>query len=350
MTNSDRLQPLAGAMHAETTHELSLGGNDATGVSVGEMLRQARDKAGLSASDVAARLRMGIKQVRALEESDYSVLPSGTFLRGFVRNFAKEVGIKPESALALLEKTHLAAVPVSASYIVVPSQQNINVPTPGGDLATPRARMVIIAVISLLVLIIVWWWWEYVRPYLAEGGRPKADTAEKAISVPIAIPEQVPVAVPREAVGAPPIGAPVLDQVDSQRQATPAPALSTPALAPAQMPITKLATATSVASPASASLPVVRSDVVVRAQVPVTTGSGMLGLTFSDRSWVQVVDANGKVVVDKLFKGGDAEEVTGKAPFAVVIGNAKVTRLAYKGKEIDLAPHTRATVARITVK
>lgn len=76
----------------------------------------------------------------------------------------------------------------------------------------------------------------------------------------------------------------------------------------------------------------------------------MLGLTFSDRSWVRVQDANGKVVVDKIFKGGDAEEVTGKAPFTVVIGNAKATRLAYNGKEIDLAPHTRATVARMTVK
>ena len=337
MTNPDSLQPLAGSSHAETTRELSLGGNGATGVSVGELLRQARDKAGLSLADVAARLRMGVKQVRALEDSDYSLLPTGTFLRGFVRNFAKVVGVKPESALALLEKTHLAAVSISASSVVVPSQQNINVPTPGGDVATPRARLMIAAVIALLVIIIVWWWWEYVRPYLAEGGRPKADTAENPVSVPIALPEQVPVAAPREDVAVPHSGKLIVEQTQP---------------APAQTTAAKSATVTTVASlpAASPAEAVAKSDVTVRTQVPLTVGNGLLGLTFSGNSWVQVVDANGKAVVDRTFKAGDAEEVTGKSPLSVVIGNAQVTRLAYSGKEIDLAPHTRASVARVTVR
>ena len=340
MITSNRLQPLAGALQAEMPQALSLGGDDATGDSVGELLRQARDKAGLSVADVAARLRMGVKQVRALEEGDYRSLPSGIFLRGFVRNFAKVVGVKPESALALLEKTHLAAIPVSASSVVVPSQQNISVPTPGGDLATPRTRMVIVVVISLLVFIIVWWWWEYVRPYLSEGGRPKADTVEKAVSVPIAIPEQVPVAAPSEAVAAPPSGIPVVEEAQPapvQTRAASVPAPPASALAPPETPVAKSANG-------------LKSDVGLNAQTPITAGSGMLGLTFSANSWVHVVDANGKAVLDRSFKSGDAEEVTGKAPFSVVIGNAKATRLAYNGKEIDLAPHTRASVARVTVK
>ena len=44
------------------------------------------------------------------------------------------------------------------------------------------------------------------------------------------------------------------------------------------------------------------------------------------------------------------EEVVGRAPFSIVIGNAQVTRMAYNGKEFDLLPHTRASVARVTVK
>ena len=77
---------------------------------------------------------------------------------------------------------------------------------------------------------------------------------------------------------------------------------------------------------------------------------GVLGLTFRDKSWVQVVDATGTTIVDRIFSRGDAEELTGRAPFVVVIGNAQATRLAYKGKDIDLAPHTRGAVARVTVK
>ncbi len=353
MTNPDSLQPLAGSSNAESTHALSLGDNGLAGDSVGELLRLARDKAGLSSAEVASRLRMGIKQVRALEENDYSSLPTGTFLRGFVRNFAKEVGVKPENALALLEKTHLAAVRLSASSVVVPSQQNISVPTPGGDIATPRARLAIVAVIALLVLIIVWWWWQFVRPYLAEGGRPKADNAEKTVSVPIAFPEQVPLATQSDVgVVLPSSNAvPELTQPASvQTPAVPALVPVAPSPVPAPAAVEKSATGTTVAATPSASISATKSDVVLKGQAYVTAGSGMLGLTFSDKSWVQVLDANGKVVVDKIFKAGDAEELTGKAPFAVIIGNALVTRLAYNGKEVDLGPHTRASVARVTVK
>ena len=101
---------------------------------------------------------MGVKQVRALEQDDYPALPKGTFLRGFVRNFAKEVGLKPEQALGLLEQTNQAAVAISASVVVMPSQQNISVPPQEGKLATPRARVLIAAVIACLLLTVVWWW------------------------------------------------------------------------------------------------------------------------------------------------------------------------------------------------
>jgi cytoskeleton protein RodZ len=349
MTNLENLQPMAGSRNAVAANELLLGEPDSPGGSVGDLLKQARDKSGLSLGDVAARLRMGVKQVRALEENDYSSLPTGTFLRGFVRNFAKEVGLKPEHALALLEKTHQAAVPISASAVVMPSQQNINVPTPGGDLATPRTRVVIAALIALLVLIVVWWWWEYVKPYLADGGRPKNDNAEKLVSVPIAVPEQTSIAPPAEPLPATVSIPPPALQADAQPALAALPSTkSTPSQAIVAMPVPTppVATPATIVSPSSS--PRIAESAINR--VGVTAGNGLLGLTFMDNSWVQVVDANGKTVIDRTFKGGDAEEISGKAPFSVVIGNARVTRLAFNGKEIDLAPHTRASVARVTVK
>ena len=75
-----------------------------------------------------------------------------------------------------------------------------------------------------------------------------------------------------------------------------------------------------------------------------------MGFTFSGDSWVEVIDGNGKSVLARRFKGGDVEEVVGRAPFSVVVGNAQSTRMAYNGKEIDLVPHTRVSVARVTVK
>ncbi len=295
--------------------------------SVGILLRIAREKAGLSLGDVASRLRMGVKQVRALEEGDYAALPKGTFLRGFVRNFAKEVGVKPEQALNVLNETHRPAAAISASAVIMPSQQNINVPPPGGEVATPRTRFFIAAAIAVLLLTVIWWWWEYVRPYRADGGRPKPASGEKELSVSIAMPAPSANIAPTDSVTAQP-NPPALPSGSQIEMHSPTPA--SPPVSPTS-------------SQPSDSIPDTRRP-------PVSAGNGLLGLTFTDKSWVEVVDGTGKSVLDRTFKGGEAEEVIGRPPFTVVIGNARATRMAYNGKEVDLAPHTRASVARLTIK
>jgi cytoskeleton protein RodZ len=304
-----------------------------TSASVGELLRQAREKAGLSLGDVASRLRMGVKQVRALEQDDYAALPTGTFLRGFVRNFAKEVGVKTEVALNLLAETHQAAASITASAVVMPAQQNINVAAPGGEFATPRARLLIAIAIGVLLLTVVWWWWEYVRPHRADGGRAKTAVEETAVSTSIAAPlltaPSVEVAPTQETIPASQLSKQIADNSVSSAPV----ALSSPT--------------TSVNVPP----PTATGEVMAIRPSPVlTAGSGQLGFTFSGESWIEVVDRNGKSLLDRKFKRGDAEEVVGRAPFSVVIGNAQATRMAYNGKEIDLAPHTRASVARLNVK
>ena len=89
---------------------------------MGERLAQGREEQGLSRNDVAQRLHMSPSQVEALECGDYTRLPKGTFLRGFVRNYAKLVAIDPESVLPLLAE----GVPRDpAPRIVVPTMASL---------------------------------------------------------------------------------------------------------------------------------------------------------------------------------------------------------------------------------
>ena len=310
-------------------------------LSVGGLLRESREKLNLSPADIASKLRMGLKQVTALENSDFAVLPTGTFLRGFVRNYAKAVALNADEVLALLEKTHRGAAAVRASSVVVPSQQNIKVPAPGGELATPNGRAFVVGVVVLLLLAAVWYWWEYVYPHRNEGGRANADVTQSiAVSQPTA---PAPAGVPATAT------APATDDGT---------ALNPPPETPATAAIASDAGASGVVQSAAA-LPVVMPSVSnrnkdaesarVRAAVSPATGAA-LGFTFSGESWVEVVDGGGRTVLSRRFKAGDAEEVFGRAPFSVVIGNAKSTRMAFDGREFDLDPHTRGAVARVTVK
>ena len=328
-------------------------------LTVGQLLYNAREAQGLSIGDIAARLRMAVRQITALEGSDFAALPSGTFLRGFVRNYAKTLSLNPTDVLALLEKTHDSAGVIRASPVVIPAQQKIAMPAPGGELASPRVRAGVAALVVVLVFAVVWYWWENVRPHLADGGRPKG-VAETAVEQPaklqpanVSNPQTASVAT--IAVAEPP---PVVVEsvVESAIMAAP-PVTEAPKLANATTRTAPVSTTapkvlaprvpTSVVAPALQA-PATAND---KSATPAVTKSGaILGFTFNGESWVEVTDAGGKIILSRRFKAGEAEEVVGRPPLVVVVGNAQATRMAFIGREFDLVQHTRVSVARVNLK
>jgi cytoskeleton protein RodZ len=85
---------------------------------------------------------------------------------------------------------------------------------------------------------------------------------------------------------------------------------------------------------------------------PAATPSASLSLKFGDESWTEVRDASGNVISSQLNPAGSELVLKGQGPFSLVIGRASTARLIYKGKVVDLAPHTNATsdVARLTLE
>lgn len=68
--------------------------------SLGEKLRQAREAKGMELRDVADNTRITLEYLRSIEDDNYKSLPGGIFNKGFVRSFAKAVGIDEKEALA----------------------------------------------------------------------------------------------------------------------------------------------------------------------------------------------------------------------------------------------------------
>ena len=66
---------------------------------LGEKLRQAREARGLSISDVAEQTRISALYLSCIENDDYRTLPGGIFNKGFVKSFAKSVGVDEQEAL-----------------------------------------------------------------------------------------------------------------------------------------------------------------------------------------------------------------------------------------------------------
>ncbi len=72
---------------------------------LGEQLRRAREARGLSLRDLEQSTRIRVKYLRALEQGDLEAVPTEVQLRGFLRNYAQQVGLDPESALLRLHQT-----------------------------------------------------------------------------------------------------------------------------------------------------------------------------------------------------------------------------------------------------
>jgi cytoskeleton protein RodZ len=346
--------------------------------SPGALLRVAREAAGLSVGDVATRLRMGVRQVDALERADYSALPTGTFLRGMVRNYAKLVHVDADAAIRVLEGTHThAAVSLKDATIVVPSH-NIKLSGGQSELKNPKVRAALVGFVLLLLAAAAWYWWQYVRPNLSSGGRPvvAAPADDKSINKTVVPVDSVALVQPALSIPAttevqtlqpmilPTITPPVNASSPAQSTTLPStppvtippptavvapapPALSTPTSAPVSAPaastVVPIETTTSIAKESTN----LRPDPNAVARPP---GSSVLSFVCQGESWIEVVDGRGKALISRRFSAGESGEAIGRAPFSIVVGNAPQVKMTYNGNPFDLKPHTRIAVARVTVK
>lgn len=75
-----------------------------------------------------------------------------------------------------------------------------------------------------------------------------------------------------------------------------------------------------------------------------------LKFTFEARSWLEVLDADAKLLHSAENPAGAQLSLSGKPPFDIVVGNAARVKLTYGDRVIDLQPYTRADVARLKVE
>lgn len=272
--------------------------------SLGRILSEERERQGLSRTEVAQRLHMSATQIEAIESGEYSRLPQGPFLRGFVRNYGKLLGVDADTLLSQLAQV---APRNAAPDIVVPSQ-NIRFDPMGERLASPYVKAGVLAVVVVALAFAAMYWWLFIRPIPSASQAKKA--AEKAAA-------EAPRGPPQQ-LAAPPITAP--DPVP------PSPAPTVPEGAePARNGTSK-------------------------AETPRGAGLRTLRLRFRAESWVEVRDAQGTVLFSRLNAPGSAAEVVGRPPLSVVVGNAPEVDVMYEGRDYPLEPHTKVAVARFTLE
>ena len=292
----------------EIEAEIEVGSAEKTR-SIGQVLQAARLAQDMSTQDIARQLRLSEKQVTAIEEDDHSKFPNQTFLRGFIRNYAKLVREETGEFSQLLQQTF---PPVSSQVISYPVDG-----TPfTSDHKQSRGNIIIILVALLVSLLLIY------EVYRSGGDDHQTDTniekgtiAETTIQFETEV-EQVP--------------------KDDQNQL--------PSVISSNGSDFNSLTGGAETDQQKSDNIEKKEQVKIVPEVenkPVKKeGERSLHFMFNEDSWVEVKDAEGKRVLSQIGPGNTEKTVYGRPPFSLTIGNAANVKLVYNAKPVDLIPHT----------
>ena len=248
----------------------------------GACLRDARVALGMSIADVAQSIKFSPRQIETIERNEFESLPGATFVRGFIRSYAKLLRLDDQTLLAMLDKQ----TPPADVQINLPEDTGAALPQPGEQRSyfPHLILLVVLAVLGIALTAFFDW------PGKSEKPVSTSSNAAPTVTPPVAYVEQPPAT----------------------------------RFEPGQ--------------------PLPQGDMLVGPDIR------QLIFVFEDKSWVEVKDAAQQVIFAQNNEPGTRQIVNGKPPFALVIGNASHVQLQFEERQVDLQPHTKVDVARLTLE
>ena len=301
--------------------------------SVGITLAAAREEQQRSLESVAADLHLQPEVVRAIENGDEAKVPAPTFLRGYVRSYARLLGLDDTSLTAQL--------PLLNEYRPVPLKR---VGMRRSGVSLPRMKWLVwILLLAALAVMIIYGVPAVERLWSQRSSEPVSDqlqlplagseeSPESAETVLLPAPDELPVGeepvisaeVPetvQSVVGGALVGQP---ESDEEKQSEPKQTISVEAEADKEK------------SPES------------RKPAPQAAGPAVIQMRFIEDSWVEM-EANGRKLVVGVQPAGSERTVRAEPPIQILLGNAPGVEITYRGEAVDITSHQRGKVARLTL-
>lgn len=270
--------------------------------SVGEMLRERREDLDLDLVNVGAALRIKPAYLVALEQGRSHELPGSAYAIGFIRAYARHLGLDEEAVLNRFKG--------EASSLT--TRPDLSLPVPLGERSLPGGAMVLIALILALCGYGTWY-------YLSTGER---DRPERVTPVPLDL--RVPPPAPPAVHPSAGVATPSPQQAASAGPSAPAQGAAAAGPAPAATPRPAVAPAPA----AVAGAPADTAAAATAAAPPQVT------IRASADCWIQVRGADNKVVFSGVLKAGEAYDVPRQPGLYLRTGNASALQVSVDGKPV----------------
>ncbi|MCS0059844.1 cytoskeleton protein RodZ [Vibrio parahaemolyticus] len=310
----------------ENTNEVPLS------IEAGTLLKNKRESLGMTQKQVADRLRLRVSVIEDIENNRFESQQVATFTRGYLRSYAKFVGLDEKVVLVALEQT----------ADVKPKEQEIEMQSFSRKTKHEKHNSRIMLLTWVIAIVIIgisaaWWWQNQQENSLAqvvaeanvETSQPSAD---EIADIDLMTEEELIASTPAELAAS--------NNTASESSIN---AAQTDEVVPAE---TEESTTEATQEPVAV---IEAAEEVQDASPVVPEGMTLLTMKFKADCWIQVKDTNGKTLVSGTQKPGQDVKLTGKAPFKVILGAPEGVTMTFASEPVDLSGYTSGKVARFTL-
>lgn len=320
------------------------------GESAGSQLRRGREQKGLTVSDVANAQHLRPAVIQAIENGDYEQIDSELFLKGYVRAYAKQVGLDADAIVTTLDRElepfrQQKAEALEANPLVDIERRKRQ------KRRAARALMVLLAVAVVAALAFT-----FLDDDAGRGENPADEPAnsgqtgdDDVAPDDTVAPESGYEPEETEAPEAEPDVAPMDDmQPEPDAASDGNPALDADTATEAREPLNEAAPVADAADDGDAldesRIPTVTSStdpaLTEESRIGDVPGTGRLEVSFSGDCWVEITDSTGARLASGLRRDGDVIDVSGQVPLRVVIGAVDaVDDIRFQGESVELSDY-----------
>ncbi len=282
----------------------------------GRVLRTEREKQGLSSQEIAKRTHLDIKIVESIEQDSDEGMPAATYVRGYLRSYAKIVGVDPDHIITLYNSDSPQPPPEILPEVKQPSQVSSS--------DKPVKAFTYLITLGLVLLLLIWYQSNFVveTSSMNEPANYNSQTTINGVDITYDIinhPDswQSPKNIPE--VESP---SPTTDKHDDTLELQSDNGEQTLGILPIEGIDNK--------SPSS------------------NTGSGpdKIDLEVKRDSWIEINDANDKKLFHDLALGGETYSIHGTAPFSVLFGFSPGVTIKFNGKAFNHSRYSNNGIAR----
>ena len=250
---------------------------------LGALLKTKRTEKNIAIGEVAERLKFSAKQIESLESGDYKGLPEPIFVKGFIKTYARFLGLDVDQITALLNEAFPSQVTAVASAPISESQNGLNFQDQKKSKSFPKWLPLLVVAAAVVGAVYLW------------QSKSSEQTRQQEKST--------------------------LEVGD----------VAQPQLATDNVQVVPMnASAASASTPINASAPMTASAAVA---------SGGIQIKVRYRSNLIVTDADGTPLHSGIVASNSSHEFKGKAPYQVRIGYATGSEISFNGQPVDIKNH-----------